>query len=183
MPYEKGHEYHPPKSGKSAGASPAQRKAKRQMAEVAQDRAPAPHLVEFHILVAAGKCPRLQIDEERTVIGVDIDEQGYEPSLEQKLRSVDWLANRGYGLPAQKHTIDAELRAIGVSAELTVDGQLAPAAIRMMRRLIRGELAPGVDTPGTGDQASGEPDASDAEFVNVKEPSPGDPEGPASDDE
>lgn len=96
MPYEKGHKYHAPK---------ARRMNVRHLLKSVQDKISADMLVDFHLAVASNKDPYVAVDDDGDPY-IACKDHGFEPTLEQRVASIDWLAVRGWGQPAQMHIIE-----------------------------------------------------------------------------
>ena len=172
MPFEKGHPYYPAKDGVP---HPTKASAKRGRAVVSAVRERVdPHtLVEWHVRRAMACINVRWAEDEDGEIFVTWDDQGIPPSSEQIAESIKWLADRGWGLPAQSIHLEADFRA-HLEGDTVPIGTVPAAVLAGIRSLLRpaaGELPP---APSTASAA----DVIDAEIVH-EEPAPTVAEGAA----
>lgn len=138
--------------------------------EIRDKISPAIH-VAWHTAVASGKEPFLDIDEGGELVVITYDRGGMAPNLDQRTRSMVWLAERGYGLPAQSIQVEQTLRIDQRAPTIKAGQLLTPERLRALRGVL-GLL--GTANP-EGDQresepAQREPAAIDVEWKDVKEP-------------
>lgn len=107
----------------------------RQLAAAVRDRIPAEIYVEFHLQVASGHDARLATDEEGELVVTWDERGGLMPSLDTRLASMKWLADRGYGQAPQMIQLEAELRASGTATILPA-GALPPTTLVALARLL-----------------------------------------------
>lgn len=149
--YKKGHPYYPPKDGKMPGMSKAQARTKRQLALEVQAQVPAQALVRYHVLRACGKPgPRLEPDPETGDIEAISDEdcepsrkRGDVPTSAEITQSINWLADRGHGLPAQSIQLQSSIRHEVNMLTGSIDlGSLNAGTVNMLRAVLEGRMLP-----------------------------------------
>jgi len=159
MPFEKGHPYYPAKDGVP---HPTKASAKRGRAVVSavRDRVDPTQLVEWHVRRAMGAINVRWAEDEDGEIFVTWDDEGIAPSSEQIAESIKWLADRGWGLPAQSIHLEADFRA-HIEGDAVPVGTLPAAALAAVRAALM----------GTRGELPAPTDVIDAEIVRV-EPAP-----------
>lgn len=161
MPYEKGHKYHAPK---------ARRVNVRHLSGEVRDRLSASIFIDFHLAVASNRDPYIEVDEDGEPY-VAVKERGaIEPTLEERLASMKWLADRGWGQAPQMLHVEQIMRVDTSQQGPDLSALLKkPAAVRALRDAIRMALR-AAPAPAPSNE-----DAQDAEFrelpagENVKE--------------
>jgi hypothetical protein len=142
MPFQKGHEYMPPKDA-MPGRNRASSKATRDIALVTREKCDPGVLVDFNIAIASGKAAKLETDEDTGELYVDEDELGIKPTLAERVQAIKWLAERGWGQAPQmlhlEQNIRAHVAALGANVNL---GQLGPAKLIQLRRFLEGGAVP-----------------------------------------
>ncbi len=125
------------------------RRFNQSLAAVAREMVPPELIIEFHLAVLQNHNPRL-VRDDRLKCGwrVTWDEKGeLQPSLGEKTASMKSLKEFGYGLPAQSHYLEADIRAsrgdVGVdSALLSGNPEIAFGLLQAVRSVLtRGDTA------------------------------------------
>ncbi|MGN6108087.1 MAG: hypothetical protein ACTHU0_23470 [Kofleriaceae bacterium] len=138
----------------------------KNLALAVREGVPAELMRDWHLMICEGKSPLLR--RRGTGWSLEAEEQGMIPTLDQRTRSMVWLAERGYGLPAQQIHLEAELRAqVAAIGQVPVVASLDTGKQWAIREILRGCLpAPSSDQPvidvPAGDE-SPEPASTDLE--------------------
>ncbi len=137
----KGHPFYPSKRRKMNT---------KHLAQEVREQVDARIYVEFQLAILAGHDPRLEDDEGELRVTWD-ERGGIAPTLEQKVASLKWLADRGYGQAPQMIQLEAELRA-GASSEALPIGALAPTTLAALARLLlpKPQETPALEFPPAG---------------------------------
>lgn len=102
-------------------------------------------LYKFMVSILEGHNPKLIADASKPGgYYVRNDDGQPAPTLQDKLRVVKEMADRGWGMPVQAIALDADLRAHVLDAgQQLPSGQLPPGAIWAVEQAIRGALPAG----------------------------------------
>lgn len=134
-------------------------------------------MIDWHVAVVMGKDPRWLYDDDGALIVVYDATGGIAPTLDQKRASVEWLANRGYGMPVQTLLLDQEIRTQLESGPQVQVGELGRATFHAINALLsapprasvidatsidRDELRAIVEAPAIPADTSSEDDGEDA---------------------
>lgn len=162
----------PPGSGKSRKGQPAptllnekRRQYSYGLMQRIRERTDPDLLIDFHNMILEGKSPiwdPLPGGGHRVI--QDPSPLAVTPSLSDKIQSIKWLTERGYGLPVQSIQVDAEYRAslelLGSGVPTQVLENYDPQVLFYVQKAL--QLASG----------KSEEDVIDAEFTDTSTNSP-----------
>lgn len=108
-------------------------------------------LYNFMLAILKGENPRLIEDKSKPGgFYVRHDDGQPAPTLQDKLRVVKEMSDRGWGMPVQAIALDADLRAHVLAAgQQLPSGQLPPSALWAVEQAIRGALPAASPAPAT----------------------------------
>jgi hypothetical protein len=149
MAFQKGHPNYPPKDGRQPGATKAHAQAQRHIALAVRESIAPQAMVDFHLAIACGHAAMLYKHPPTGEISAvcmccPASEGGHpkgpssgvlKPTQEERTRSVNWLADRGHGLPAQSVYVDNVVR--GGKATGPDLGALPASALFGVLKLLR----------------------------------------------
>lgn len=144
MPFEKGHPNYPPKPGNST-AGRKRVKYQQVVTMAVRDEVDASILVKYHLALAKGHRNVRVVEDENEELAIAWDEPapgGNNVSQDEITKSINWLADRGWGLPAQSIQVDANIRQHQTSVLAHVSGnvgELSAAKVAALRALLAGE--------------------------------------------
>lgn len=144
MPFQKGHA---PVNGHAGGTKASAKAARRLAAEVRERIAPEAW-VDYHKAIAMSRINvRWDEDDDGNVFATWDDEErgGVRPTLAERTASVNWLADRGHGMPVQSLHLEADLRATVTHVELPA-GALSLANITMIRGMLAARAGVGTSS-------------------------------------
>jgi hypothetical protein len=84
----------------------------RNLAILAREMVPAELLIEFHLAILQNHDPHI-IEDKRTSSGWRVtwnDKGEMRPTLLEKTASINFLRQAGWGMPAQAHYVEADIR-------------------------------------------------------------------------
>jgi hypothetical protein len=154
-----------PASGKSEKGTPLnsllnqkRRQYSYSLMERIRERIDPDLLIEFHTMVLEGKTPVWEkIGNGDWKVVPDPSPLATSPTLNDKVASLKWLTERGYGLPVQSIQVDAEYRSklelLGSGVPTNVLEGINPTALFYTQKALQAVL-----------------NASDAEIVEVNAP-------------
>lgn len=148
---------------KRGGTDLTTRRFNSNLAIMVRERVPPELLLDFHLAILQGKNPHIMSDD-RTTSGwkVTWSEREHDlPSLDQKVNSVNFIRQAGWGLPAQAHYVQQDVNS--ASSQVDVDfGALANQPIRLAQiaRVLRQALEFGqrtvIDVPSVEEMSDNE---------------------------
>jgi hypothetical protein len=120
-------------------------RAQRHLALAVREGISVEALRDYHLLIACGHAAQLHRDRDGEVSAVCVccpphgTGGAMRPTQDERTKSVNWLADRGHGLPAQSIYVDNIVRAETTQA---IDlGALPPAALFAVLHALRGVAA------------------------------------------
>lgn len=95
----------------------------RNLAILARELVPPELLIEFHLAILQGHDPHI-VKDGRTSSGWNVTWKDAEvkPTLQEKTASISFLRQAGWGMPAQAHYIEADVRARQGDAGVDLSG-------------------------------------------------------------
>jgi hypothetical protein len=161
------------KPGRPKGSviDPATRRSRGNLAMLLRDRVHEEVIFKWLFLILQGKNPKIVEDARCTKTGgfdvvEDMDALG-KPSPERQDQAMRELLNRRDGLPAQRVQLEAELRTLHVTGQISAAdlASLSPAALGRIAATLRGAIAATSALPA-GDESNDE-DGTDANVIEA----------------
>lgn len=122
------------------------RRFNRNLALLARELVPPELLIEFHLAILQGHNPIIKQDARAKggwVVWWD-EKTEQVPNLEQKVRSVDFLRQAGWGLPAQAHYVDLDVKTAQAAPAIDITAVAnSPRALSAMVGALRAALDAG----------------------------------------
>lgn len=132
----------------SGGTDGTTKRFNRNLAVLAREMVPPELLIEYHLAILQNHNPHI-VRDNRTLSGwrVEWPERGeLQPTLAEKTASITFLRQAGWGMPAQAHFVEAEIRTHSSNVGVDVAPLLgSPGKVYQMLQALRGALAANVD--------------------------------------
>lgn len=156
---------------RTGGADGTTKRFNRNLAILAREMVPAELLIEFHLAILQGHNPHF-VKDARCSSGwrVTWPERGeLVPTLGEKSASVTFLRQAGWGMPAQAHYVEADVRSR--QGELDVDLtalQGDPGTVFALVQALRGALAAPREASPDSDASEGSLELPEGVVIDVQ---------------
>lgn len=134
----------------SGGTDGTTKRFNRNLAVLAREMVPPELLIEYHLAILQNHNPHI-VRDGRTLSGwrVEWPERGeLQPTLAEKTASITFLRQAGWGMPAQAHFVEAEIRTHSADAGVDLTPLLgSPGKVYQMLQALRGALASQEEAP------------------------------------
>lgn len=131
-------------------------------------------LQNFWLAIMAGKNPVIVANEDGVFDSVDWNDQELAPTLEHKMAAAKVIQDRGWGLPVQSITLEADIRTQQATMNVNLDAQineLPPTVQLQIMQLLQLNLPGGRSSePGAGSSTLLPVEKQLEESVSVREP-------------
>lgn len=156
---------------RTGGADGTTKRFNRNLAILAREMVPAELLIEFHLAILQGHNPHF-VKDARCSSGwrVTWPERGeLVPTLAEKTASVTFLRQAGYGMPAQAHYVEADIRSHAADSGVDLTAlQGDPGKVFALVQALRGALAAPQEASADEDAPEGSLELPEGVVIDVQ---------------